>query len=181
MKKILLLLAVTTASVSTAFSQKFEWGVKTGMQITPRQSYTAIIGLQKDKMAGFYFGVLAEQPIGKVFSVQGELLYSDVRESYQKYHYHLHELKYLVLPIMGKLYPVKNLSLEFGPQFGYLLEDEVRDHPDKEFDFSIGMGASYKIAGRFELSFRYNAGLTKVDEGAVEHNNATRIGFGYRF
>ncbi len=189
MKKIILIASLFVVSTFSTFSQDLEWGIKAGLNVSQVRSMSSK-GPVDDRHAGFYAGVLAEYRFSDSFGLQGELLYSKIEEKTsgdgggESNHYYYHTWDYIVLPIMGKLYPFKNFSLEFGPQFGYMLSDEVHHYGDlkrRKFDFSIGAGAAYKIAGRVEVSFRYNWGLIELAKGVDEYNNTFRLGVGYRF
>lgn len=180
MKKILFALAILASSTSTAFSQGIEWGGKTGMNIS----------LIKDRGSlsaypGFYAGAFAECRINDSFGVQGELLYSKTLESTSgwdgvKDGKNFFSLDYVVLPIVGKFYPVPNLSFELGSQFGYMLYDEI-DRFDKRFDLSVGAGISYKFGRRFDVSVRYNQGVIRLAKNTDDRNNTFRFGAGFRF
>lgn len=186
MKKIIFITSLFVASTFAAFSQDLEWGVKAGLNVSQVRSISSE-GPVDDRHAGFYAGVLAEYRFSNPFSLQGELLYSKIRERTTAVggdNYYYSTWDYIVLPIMGKLYPFKNLSLELGPQFGYMLSDEIHLYGDlkrRKFDLSIGAGAAYKIAGRVEVSFRYNRGLIELAKGVDEYNTTFRLGVGYRF
>lgn len=112
-----------------------------------------------------------------MFGVQGELLYSTLREGWlQDYS---HNLNHLLLPVAGKLYLSERFSLDFGPQLGMLLPNN--DVGEVRFDFSLGAGLSHTIGRHFDVSIRYNWGLTPVKKGYDEDNNTFRLGLGYRF
>ncbi len=59
-----------------------------------------------------------------------------------------------------------------------------------KFDVSAAMGLSYKICGRFDVSARYNLGLTRIqDDYEIDNmefkdkarNSVISVGVGYRF
>jgi hypothetical protein len=83
---------------------------------------------------------------------------------------------YLSLPIIIFFSPVRNLNLEIGPEFSYLLNSKVRYYSQsswlknrsnnlKSFELSIIPGISYCIMKRFDLGIRYGIGLTPFDKG----------------
>ncbi len=192
MKKIILLVAVLSLSASAAFSQGFEWGAKAGLNLAKITDEDDI------KMRpGFYAGVFAEKVVSDFFGVQGELLYSQMGAK-AKFEGETSVTKhdYLVLPILAKFYVLEGLSVDLGPQFGYMLsakekfDGETSNYYDedglKKFDVSFAAGLSYKICGRFDVSARYNLGLTKIydfeDMGDYKPKNGViSVGVGYRF
>ncbi len=180
MRKIIIIIILLSLSASAAFSQSLEWGIKAGMNLSCLKAYR-----KTDVFPGFYAGVFAERRISDSFGVQGELLYSKTLESTSgwegtKKGSDPNNMDYLVLPVMAKYYAVKDLGLELGPQFGYLLRDDI-NHFDKKFDLSLGAGLSCKIGRRFDVSARYNFGLIDLSKEFDGKNNTLRFGVGYRF
>lgn len=179
-KKILFVILMLLLPISSAFSQGVEWGVNAGLNV-----YYPGKHAEFDLLPGFYAGGFAEFPIDETFGVQGELLYATFREGWQggtsKSRGHR---DYIVLPVMGKVYLSKRFSFDFGPQFGILLVDEVNGYSSeraRKFDFSFGAGLSCKIGRRFDLSTRYNWGITRMAKNADRWNNTFRLGAGFRF
>ncbi len=184
MKKIILV--ALAAIVSTgAFAQKFEWGVKAGLNLAKQTDVT-----DSKFRAGFTAGAFGEYVINDYFGVQGELLYSqmgykneagDIKNTFKS--------DYIVLPILAKFYVLEGLSVEVGPQFGYMISAkdkqgdndavDLYDRVDKKFDVAAAMGLSYKINFGLDVFARYNLGLTKLD--ADNKNGVISVGVGYRF
>lgn len=180
---MILLAAVLTMSVSAAFSQGLEWGAKAGLNLA---KFSKVDDLKM--RAGFHVGVFAEKVVSDFFGVQGELLYSQMGakvkildvSSTTKY-------DYLTLPVLAKFYVLEGLSVDLGPQFGYMIsakqdKKSVYDGIDGKykFDTSFGMGLSYKIGGCFDVTGRYLLGLTKLGESDSK-NSVIQFGVGYRF
>jgi opacity protein-like surface antigen len=187
MKKIVLLAAAFVVSVSAVSAQDFQWGAKAGLNLAN------ISDVDDSKMRpGFHAGVFAEKVISPFFGVQAELLYSQMgMKSKVAGETNTSKADYLVLPVLAKLYVLEGLSVDLGPQFGYMIsakinDKKVYDDVDKKFDVSAAMGLSYKICDRFDVSARYNLGLTSVEdvEGMDDYkpkNNVIQVGVGYRF
>jgi hypothetical protein len=205
--KRLLLLTATLFVATGAFAQNFQWGIKAGVNIANVTN--------SDNMADFkpalYAGLFTEFILGKHIGIQPELVYSQqgfmtttdlsgtgmggvVDAKYR--------MNYLNLPILVKLYVVKYLSIDFGPQFGYSLSrnvvidgrtielDEAMDAANEilgtnykfnDFDVSFAVGLSYKIEGKFDISARYNIGLNDYVKGDPSKHSVIQVGFGYRF
>ncbi len=103
------------------------------------------------------------------------------------------QLDYVTVPVLAKVYLIQGLSLEAGPQFGFLVQNEIKspggtlemsDDNFNNFDLSLGLGASYKF-NKFFLYGRYNAGMTDIyDMDGVEidaKNSVIQAGVGIFF
>lgn len=184
MKKIIL--AVSIALLSTgAFAQGgFQWGVKAGLNLA------TITNVDDAKFRpGLNAGVFGEYVINEFVGIQAELLYS-----MQGYKFDgtsgktTAKFDYINLPILAKLYVLENLSVDLGPQFGYMVNEERGDmitpanySAAKDFDVSFAMGASYKLNFGLDVFARYNLGLTKINETGKAKNSVIQVGVGYRF
>lgn len=94
------------------------------------------------------------------------------------------------LPIYGKVTFIKNLSLEGGPQFGFLINDKgtyVSDGAEFElpetnaFEFSVGGGLNYQLLSHILCQVRYSAGVSKVFKDLEHTNTALSFSVGYIF
>ena len=188
MKKLTILAALIIMSASV-FAQGFEFGAKAGLNMA---TYTKG---DVNMRPGLYAGVFGEYVISDYVGIQGELLYSMMgarkKGSVSTY---TDKTDYIVLPILAKLYVAEKLSLDLGPQFGYMVLAQAKlsgndysdtmnmyDTVDKKFDVSFGMGLSYKLSAKFDISGRYNLGLTKIEEYRDSKNSVIQFGIGYRF
>lgn len=190
MKKLFILIAAAFLTTG-AFAQNIEYGIKGGFNMA------SLTDVDDAKFKpSFYLGGFVEFGINDFLSIQPELVYS--RQGV----YHKHSgtkswsrMNYLNLPVMFKLYVLEDLSLDLGPQFGYMLnakskvkfggatvKSDIND--TKDFDVSFGMGLSYKICSNFDISARYNLGLTETFDhtgGDKVKNSVIQFGVGYRF
>ncbi len=159
-----------------------KFGAKAGLNLA------TITGDLEDinSRTSFHLGGIAEIMINEDFAVQPELLYSAQGGKYDEFTL---ALDYLYLPIMGKYFVSEEISLEAGPQFGYLLSAKLKDDSSdngngnvntvsnnsaskqaaadtedvkedvKSFDFGLNFGASYILENGINLSLRYYLGL----------------------
>jgi hypothetical protein len=183
MKKILLLAVVTVLGFTNVNAQKIKLGVKGGL------NFATISGDNTkgiDGVTAFNFGVLSEIPISDKFSFQPELMYSGQGYSFND---NTIALGYMNIPLMGKYYVVKGLSVEAGPQIGFLLsaKNEKTDVKDsfKTVDFGVNFGLGYKLNNGLNFGARYNLGLTdinNVDNSNNKNKNAVlQLSIGYFF
>ena len=183
MKKFLLLDVVTVLGVTNANAQKIKFGAKGGL------NFASISGDNTkdiDAVAAFNFGLLSEIPISDKFSFQPELMYSGQGYGFDD---NTIALSYLNIPLMGKYYVTKGLSLEAGPQIGFLLaaKNEKTDVKDsfKTVDFGVNFGLGYKLENGLNFGARYNLGLTDINnlEGSSSKNKngVFQVSVGYFF
>ena len=183
MKKILLLAVVTVLGFTNVNAQEIKFGAKGGL------NFASISGDNTkgiDVVTSFNFGVLSEIPISDKFSFQPELMYSG--QGYGSNDNTI-ALSYLNIPLMGKYYLTKGLSLEAGPQIGFLLsaKNEKTDVKDSfnTFDFGVNFGLGYKLDNGLNFGARYNLGLTNInnlDNSSIENKNGVfQISVGYFF
>lgn len=172
MKKIFILFICLAVAVSSfAQEKKYSWGIKA--------SYNLSSSIDAKIKSGFNGGLFGEYRFNKLFALSPELLFSMQRfkdkgiprEIDRRY-------SYINLPIMAKFYILKNLSVDVGPQIGYLLSaNDVYYHKYNHFDLSIGAGVTYNFS-RFFASVRYNVSVINVNESL---NSVIQAGIGYRF
>lgn len=151
MKKIILT-SIMLCSVF-AFSQDIKFGAKIGLNLSNlRGDYPAAINEHNSKI-GFHIGGFAQYGINDKFTLQPELLFSTQGNTYgyKTYYgggtyydgaeYNL-KLNYLNLPIILKYKIIEKLSVEFGPQIGYLMSaktkvDVTEDSRDPSQNYSV--------------------------------------------
>ncbi len=193
MKKAILTVAVAVMAAVGANAQSFEWGAKAGVNMAWQTVFIEPAGLGGDMKTkgrtGLYAGVFAERVFGERFGVQGELLYMQMGMSANTRDISYgNKIDYLVLPVLAKVYVWRGLGVEAGPQFGYMLSAKGvggSENSDfnylKKFDMAVAAGLSYKILGRYDVSARYNIGLTKLSDHTDAKNASVSLGVGYRF
>lgn len=220
MKKtiICLVAAVMTLCATTgAKAQKVGFGVKGGLNLS---TWT-----QDDSKwrVGFHVGGFANIKFNKMFAIQPELMYSMEgnawdseisttvlgTEYYAKSKYSVTTHK-LIVPVMFQVTPIRELTLEAGPQFGFNLsmkghldfetnvigqknyeEDLDYDSDDyNTFELGLALGARYNIAKNMSVGARYVYGLTplidavKVNGTVVSdaiHTHNVMFSFSYMF
>jgi hypothetical protein len=183
MKKFLLLAVVTVLGFTNVNAQEIKFGAKGGL------NFASISGDNikgNDVVTAFNFGVLSEIPISDKFSFQPELMYSGQGYSFNN---NTIALSYLNIPLMGKYYLTKGLSIEAGPQIGFLLsaKNEKTDVKDSfnTFDFGVNFGLGYKLDNGLNFGARYNLGLTDINnlEGSSSKNKngVFQLSIGYSF
>ncbi|MBB4799980.1 hypothetical protein HNP37_000019 [Flavobacterium nitrogenifigens] len=177
MKKILLLAVFTVLGFMNVNAQEIKFGAKAGLNFsTVNGSNTDNI----DYVTSYHVGLVSEIPISEKFSFQPELMYS--RQGYS-FNNDVVAMNYLNIPLMGKYYVTKGLSLEAGPQIGFLLsaknEEMKVTNSFTTFDFGANFGIGYKLENGLNFSARYNLGITRVDTD--NRNGVFQVSVGYFF
>ncbi|MEX6625835.1 porin family protein [Tenacibaculum salmonis] len=217
MKKVLLIIAIVAAGF-TANAQEVSFGAKAGLNIANYSKSTDDI--DSEARTSFHIGAVAEIKISDKFSFQPELIYSEqgatidytetttVLTEFTKVKLKGNiKLNYLNIPLMAKYYVMEGLSLEAGPQVGFLLSNKskikttvessllgesgtetsdlyLKDNL-KSVDFGLNFGAGYKLDNGLNFSARYNLGLSNMndyeDNGNSRKNGVFQLSVGYFF
>lgn len=182
MKKVLFVAIITVLGLSKVNAQKIKFGAKGGL------NFASISGDNTgnaDYVTSFNFGLLAEIPISSKFSFQPELIHSGQGYSFND---NTIALNYLNVPLMGKYYLTKGLSLEAGPQIGFLLSAKNDNTDVKSFfntvDFGANIGVGYKLDNGLNFSTRYNLGISDInntDSSNKNRNGVFQLSIGYFF
>ena len=207
--KNLILAAVAVFTIGAATAQDMKFGVKAGLNLANTTANGASMKV------GGNFGVFGDFKVSDKFSVQPEILYSmqgakasatnsfggitvtdEVTQS----------LGYINIPVMGKFLVTNDLSLQVGPQIGFLMtvkEEYVQTSnnqsvvPNSTFsstdktnfnsvDFGLNFGVGYNITEKFMVDLRYNLGLSEIEKNlpsgvSASKNRVVSVNFGYSF
>jgi len=185
MKKILLVTALAVFGFSNVNAQEIKFGVKGGLNFANLKGDNTS---NLEPVTAFNFGVMSEISITDKFSFQPELMYSGQGFSFKNDKNPV-ALSYINLPLIGKYYVTKGLSLEAGPQIGYLVGadyDGVNVKDDyKKLDFGANVGLGYKLDNGINFGVRYNLGLSNINDVQGDSdkikNNVLQVSLGYFF
>jgi len=195
--KLFMLTSFTIFACKTVFAQEIKLGAKVGGNYSTLKS--DLDG--EDYKLGFHVGGLAEFKFNEKFSIQPELLYSmegaktdgsykfvDEGVSYNVNYKEDIELAYLQLPIMFRYKLVDKLSLEVGPQIGYLLSaktdyeiklkaegetftetgsEKIKDQL-KSVDYGVNFGLGYEFGNNMFVQGRYHLGIADIDNSKTK-------------
>jgi len=182
MKKIMLCLFTIAVFGQTAIAQKVKFGIQGGLNLANaqlEQSGTGNVDYDADLRTAFNGGIYAQfgflkeklfiQP-GIMYSAEGFVNMVD-RTAGQDEEVNTN-LNFMNVPITFVYKPVKFLNIQFGPEFGYLLQavadgEKVTDVFNRsELGLNLGIGTT--LAGFLDVTVRYNRGLTKTYDGSQE-------------
>jgi hypothetical protein len=187
--KILFLSAFIVLASNAVSAQAF--GVRAGVNIS------TISGdyYNSTNKTGYYAGVYKEIPLVKdLLFIQPEVQYSSEKFSTQIATYKTdYTIDYITVPILAKVYAVKLLSFETGPQFGFKIADDAEDNnpfinPDFDYETfnpawafgaSLNLPLGLSINGRFVSSF--NSVFKEGNYNSQGKNQVFQIGAAFQF
>lgn len=207
-KNVLVAIAVIAFGFANAQNTKF--GIKGGVQLS---SLIGNIENETPKL-GLQLGGFAEFRVAKGLFIQPEILYSTQGGKYEQSginYLYKQELNssYLNIPIMLKYYVVDKLSVEAGPQIGFLLtaKGQYQIINDGEFFYGSGttkhiyqaqniglnIGAGYDFTKNISAGIRYHFGMSNEiryypayidfeDQKQIRmRNDVVSLSVGYKF
>ena len=206
MKKLFTITAVALFGLTVVNAQDVKFGAKAGINVATLNNDNKVYDVES--ITAFHIGVMAEIMLSDKFSFQPELMYSsqgavesssinavDFAGEPKSSDYETeYKLDYINLPLMAKYYVTEGLSLEAGPQIGFLLNSEAdfkySDTADgttdsgsgtnnlKDFtstiDFGLNFGLGYKLDNGLNFSARYNLGLSNVNDFPGSDDNKSK-------
>jgi len=173
MKKLLLLLIVVSAT-TYANAQKFSVGVKVGANMNKIDGQSFKDGYD----LGYHAGVFAELGLSKKLAIQPEVLFNQLNtkraagfnDIYNQNNLNPRDidLKYLSIPVLLKYDIAPFLSLNAGPQFSILIDDNQNLFNNgrdafKKGDLAAVAGATLNIS-KFRIYGRYAVGLNNIND-----------------
>jgi hypothetical protein len=189
MKKLVLTVAAVFA-FGFANAQETKFGVKAGLNLANVNGDDVS---DNSSRLSFHVGGFAEIKLDDKFAIQPELVYSvqgtkiDVGASEDL----VYDLQYINVPVMAKYYATEQLSLEVGPQIGFLTSAKAKFDGDsqdikdtlKSTDFGVNFGAGYNFTENISAGLRYNLGLSNIADadGADVKNSVLSLSVGYKF
>ena len=182
------------ATITTAQST-LNLGLKGGANYsgfhTDKSTFTDLFGINA--------GGIAEYQFTDMFGLQAEVLYNTKGGGFGSSNGNGIQtlsldakLNYLDIPLMAKFYIVKGISIDVGPQIGFLLsskgtasdgdeEEEIELTDLNSTDFSINAGFTFNLGDRAILQARYSYGLTEVFNNQDYKNSVISVSLGYFF
>ena len=180
MKKLILIFAFMVIGLTQSNAQMLKFGVKAGANFASLEG-DGLEGLET--YTSFHFGALLELKVFENFSLQPELLYSSQGAKVNSEAVDDINFNYVTVPVLAKFYLISDrLSVEAGPQFSFLIDDNVGDQFESEsFDFAAVGGIGLNITDNIFAQARYVVGLTEASKDAEVKNRVIQVSLGYRF
>ncbi len=178
MKRINIILMILFCQFS--YSQSVKFGIKAGL------NYANVIGseIKTNAITNFHGGFVAEIKIVDGFAFQPELLYSTEGATYKTALEDIkNELGYITIPVMLKINVSDNITLELGPQAGFLVSERKKfdAYQSNTFDFAVNAGLGLKITDNLFAQARYGLGLTEAKVDSKIKNSVFQVSLGLLF
>ena len=192
MKANLLLLFIAAISLTTLNAQSIHLGIKGGASVNKLtgQSFT-------DKFSfGYHFGGFIEIGISKKLSLQPEVFVSQIKQDTSSQFRAIYnnllgvapsniQLSYLNLPILLGYKVSDQFSIQLGPQYSILMNQNANllqngKNAFKNGDFSVLGGLQLEVS-KFRIYGRYAIGLNNlndIDKKDEWKNQSLQIGIG---
>lgn len=172
--KILCILLITA---QMSYAQDIDFGVKLGANFASISDVS-----DASNKTGFVGGAFLNVKFSKI-GIQPELLYSQQGAKFDAFDF---DLNYVNVPVMLKYYVFGGLNLQVGPQFGFLVDDNLSDSVEsgieaESFDLSGAAGLGYDLPLGLRADARYIFGLTDIVDGEDGKNGVFTISLGYSF
>ncbi|MEO6730784.1 MAG: porin family protein [Ferruginibacter sp.] len=189
MKTKLLTLFLSTLIFSAAHSQGFHLGIKGGANVNKLTGKS----FSDEFSFGYHLGGFAEIGLSKKISIQPEVVFNQINQDtaskfsqvYKLDNLSKVKLNYLSIPILLNYKASDFLSLQVGPQFGILMDQNaklVQNGKDafKKGDFSMLGGvqlkfSSVRIYGRYALGL---SNLNDIDNSDKWKSQSFQVGIG---
>lgn len=167
---------IATVLLSQAAIAQFNFGIKGGANISKIDGRSF-----KDEFRyGYYLGGFVEIGLGGKLGIQPEVLYNQYQTKTDSNFNHIYQnvfnsaangnikLNYLSIPLMLNYKLGNILTLQAGPQFGVLIDQnknllENGKEAFKNGDFSMAGGVSIKIT-KLRIHGRYVVGLSNIND-----------------
>lgn len=178
---------------------KTSFGLKGGVNLSTIGNEQTNIVFSPDFSAGVSAGVFlnihfgyrnqGSSPGTGWFGIQPELLFSQQGFSAGEKSV---VFNYISLPLLAKLYITKEINIEAGPYFSYMLSASPNTVTLDESEISISdlkgskdvgltFGASYETKLGLLVDVRYNYGLSEVASNLMWKNQVIAVSFGWMF
>lgn len=172
MKRFSILLVSLILSYNS-FGQGVDLGIKFGANFATISDASGL-----DNKTGFHIGAFGAIKFNDNIALQGELLYSQQGAKFKPGDINL---DYVNVPIIIKYYLVQGLNLQVGPQFGFLVNDNLDDSNAETMDIAAVLGLGFDLPFGLRLDGRYNLGLTDIAKNGDGKNSVISLSIGYSF
>jgi hypothetical protein len=172
MKKIILSTLAVFSFVIITNAQGFHLGLKGGVNLGKIDGQSFDQGFN----AGFQLGAFAQIDFSKVLGIEPELLFNQTNTKYDTTLGQAFDisnaknisLNYLSVPVLLRINASKLLTLNVGPQYSILMNNDQTlaqnvSNAFKSGDFAMVFGAQLNFGG-INVYGRYNIGLSNISD-----------------
>ena len=160
--------------------QSLKFGLKAGL------NYANLTGseIKTEAITNYHAGVVVEVKLFEGLALQPELIYSTQGATFKTVSQDFkNELGYITIPVMVKINLSQSLTLELGPQAGFLLSEKNNFDVRKSntFDFTANAGLGLKITESLFAQGRYGLGLSEIKTDSNIKNSILQLSVGFMF
>ena len=190
--KILVLSLFLISFSAISYAQKFQFGIKGGVDMHKIDGRS----FNEQFAYGYQAGVFVAIPLSERFGIQPEVIFSqvnidtanDLSSPYDFNNLDKVKLKYIKIPLLLNYNANKFVTLQAGPQFGILMDDNstLLENGKSAFnkgDFSMVAGLQLNISS-IKIYGRYGIGLNNIndiDNKEKWKNQNIQLGIGFKF
>ena len=178
MKKITFIALLIAISISVNAQNVFKFGVAGGLNVSKIASSN-----DSKSLIGYHGGLITEIKLPIELGVEADVLLSTKGGAIEVLSQDNldYKLMYLDIPVVVKLYMLKVINIQAGPQFSYLLSAkfdgvDVKDNLNAS-DIAIVGGLGLDVT-KIHAAIRYNYGLTNIGAGDGK-NNVIQVSLGF--
>jgi Outer membrane protein beta-barrel domain len=169
MKKVITVFLLAMVLALNAEAQRFQLGIKGGVNISNFTGSSNLEGAKEKSLVGFHAGGFVNFGLGKNFSIQPEVLLSSqgakIDSAGQSDNF---KVTYINIPVLAKYRFDGGFYIEAGPQFGFLVDENIGKSTINDFanstDISVAVGLGFHSSMGLGIGARYTAGLSKVSD-----------------
>ena len=141
-------------------------GIKAGANFANQD----IADMDIKTVTDFHIGAYVNLNFSDKWGITPEVLYSAYASEWNNAKV---DLDYVSIPVMLRFKPIGLLSLEAGPQFGFLTKANIENAGDvmdqfKNNDFGLAFGAGLHLPLGFNAGARYVLGFTDISDISAE-------------
>lgn len=189
-KKLLLATLILLTSTAVVVAQDFEAGIKGGAEIHKIDGKA----FADEFSYGYHAGAFAQLKFGKKWGIQPEVLFTSVKVDTSSSFSTVYDFKsvsdvklqYLKIPLLLTYSPNPFVTLQVGPQYGILLDNQksLVNNGKAAFsngDFSMVGGLQLNIS-KLRIYGRYAVGLNNIndiDDQDKWKNQNFQVGVGF--
>lgn len=164
MKKLFLILFLSV-STTFLFAQGFGIGIKAGANFADVKRED----INTSSITGFHAGAYLNLNFSEKWGITPEVLWSQQGSKFKTSDF---KTDYVNVPVMLRLMPTSWISLEAGPQFGFLINAKeggvnIKNNY-KNNDFGVAFGAGLHFPLGISAGARYVLGFNNISEVSSE-------------
>jgi hypothetical protein len=185
MKRVCICIVLLTAFFTASAQSKASLGIKAGANFS---TWTGPEMLGVDIRTSYHAGVFGRVPVNNHFQLQPEILFSNEGTTIPEVDV---VIQYIKIPLLFRYQHTSGFHAEAGPQLGFRVKATmVYDNAPKEdaknvinpMETSLATGLGFQWSPNWDISLRYNAGISLVGEGDGKiRNNTIGISLAYQF